>query len=124
MRESLRLNVDLEPAPPKTRRWPDLVARRASLVVFLLAAAAAASLRLVWSRGAWFTVDDWDFLAQRTGGSVGDLFRPHYEHWSTLIVLAYRTLWVAAGLRYLPYELFAIRMYSWPSFLYGTMSSG
>jgi hypothetical protein len=109
---SLHMNVEPEPTPPRaSRRWSDLVARRAWLVVFVVAAAAAVPLRLAWSRGAWFTVDDWDFLSERTAGNLGDLFRPHYEHWSTLIVLAYRILWVATGLRYLPYELFAIILY-------------
>ena len=111
MPESLQLNVEPETGSSETRAWSDLLSRRAALALFVVAAAAAVPLRLLWSRGAWFTVDDWDFLAQRKAGNVGDLFRPHYEHWSTLIVLAYRTLWSVAGLRYLPYELFAIVLY-------------
>ncbi len=72
------------------------------------AAIVALALRLYWARGAWFGVDDWDFVASRTVGNVGDLFRAHLGHWPTMIVLAYRLLFSLFGLRYLPYALFAI----------------
>ena len=89
----------------------DTLSRRAAVGVFVVVAAASVPLRFSSTHGAWFTVDDWDFLAQRRVGNLGDLFRAHYEHWSTLIVLAYRALWSAFGLHYRPYELFAIALY-------------
>jgi len=79
--------------------------------VFVVVAAASVPLRISSTHGAWFTVDDWDYLSGRTVGNAGDLFRAHYEHWSTLIVIAYRALWSAFGLRYRAYELFAIVLY-------------
>jgi len=66
-------------------------------------------LFLFWGRHWWFWADDWDFLASRTGGNAGDLFRGHYQHWTTLPVLAYRGLWFVFGLRsYVPYQLLVI----------------
>jgi hypothetical protein len=60
-------------------------------------------LLLYWGRNAWFSVDDWDFLAHRTAGTAGDLLRAHDQHWTTLPVLIYRMLWSVFGLRYTPY---------------------
>ena len=78
---------------------------RAALLVFIAAEVAAFGLILVLGRNRWFFNDDWDFLAQRTAGEVNDLFRPHYEHWITLPLLAYRFLWWLFGARsYLPYQ--------------------
>ena len=58
------------------------------------------------SRPMWFFLDEWDFLAGRTGGNLGDLFRAHNEHWVTLPVLVYRALWWLFGLNsYRPYQL-------------------
>src|SRR4029077_2625645 len=60
----------------------------------------------------WFWADDWDFLAARTGGNLGDLFRPHYQHWTTLPILAYRLLWTIFGIRhYVPYQLLVIALH-------------
>ncbi len=62
-----------------------------------------------WGRNWWFWADDWDFLADRTAGNAGDLFRGHYQHWTTVPVLAYRGLWFVFGIRsYLPYQLLVI----------------
>jgi hypothetical protein len=88
--------------------WHGTVSGRAAVVSFGLAEVVALGLRLQWARGAWFGVDDWDFLTRRTAGNLGDLFRPHWQHWVTLPVLAYRLLWWFGGLNYLPYELLAI----------------
>jgi hypothetical protein len=84
------------------------VSSRAAIVSFGLAELAALGFGLRWARGAWFQLDDWDYLSARTAGNLGDLFRPHYEHWVTLPILAYRLIWSVWGLNYLPYELFAI----------------
>ncbi|MDP9337111.1 MAG: hypothetical protein M3Q30_27875 [Actinomycetota bacterium] len=70
---------------------------------FWLIEAAALPVLLYWARNTWFWVDDWDFLAHRNAGNVGDLFRPHTQHWTTLPMLTYRLLWSLFGLRYTPY---------------------
>src|SRR5204863_2898946 len=42
-------------------------------------------------------------------GDLGDLTRPHFGHWVTLPVIAYRLLWWMVGLRsYTPYLLLVI----------------
>ncbi|MDQ1458717.1 MAG: hypothetical protein QOI08_201 [Actinomycetota bacterium] len=78
---------------------------RGALLAFAAVEAIAFPLMLWWDRGTWFQLDDWDFLAARTGGNVGDLLRPHFEHWTTLPILAYRLMWSVFGLRSIvPYE--------------------
>ncbi len=81
--------------------------RRAALWAFLGVEGVGLALFLVIGRNLWFHVDEWDFLAARTGGNLGDLFRPHGNvHPSTLPILAYRFLWTLFGLRtYVPYRL-------------------
>lgn len=82
---------------------------RVALVTFVGVQAASVPLLLFWGRRSWFWADDWDFLAARTGGNVTSLFRGHYQHWTTLPVLAYRLLWSVFGLRsYVPYQLLVI----------------
>jgi hypothetical protein len=79
---------------------------RYALLVFAAVLTAALPLILVLGRYLWFPYDDWDFLAGRTAGDIGDLFRPHNEHWSTLPILFYRFVWSLVGLRsYLPYQV-------------------
>ncbi len=76
-----------------------------ALVGFAAAELAALPLLLVWGRHGWFTQDDWDFLSARTIGSAHDLFRAHFQHWTTLPVLPYRLLWTLVGIRsYTPYQ--------------------
>jgi hypothetical protein len=88
-------------APRRARRPGDFFA----LIGFAVAEAIALPLMLVWGRHGWFTQDDWDFLSARTIGSVHDLFRPHFQHWTTLPILPYRLLWVIVGIRsYTPYQ--------------------
>ncbi|MDQ1455596.1 MAG: hypothetical protein QOH28_1216 [Actinomycetota bacterium] len=94
------------PSPPRHR---SLAGNRAALVAFGAVEAIALPLMLWWDRGTWFQLDDWDFLATRTGGNVGDLLRPHFEHWTTLPILAYRLMWLLFGLRsVVPYEALVI----------------
>jgi hypothetical protein len=77
--------------------------------VFAAVVAAAFPLYLVLGRDQWFFQDDWEFLANRDGGSFTSLMEPHNEHWSTLPVIAYRLLWTVFGLRtYVPYQALAI----------------
>lgn len=91
---------------PALRRIADA---RVALVTFGVVEVASLPLLAFWGRRWWFWADDWDFLAARTGGNLGDLFRAHYQHWTTLPVVAYRLLWLAFGLRtYLPYQLLVI----------------
>ena len=57
----------------------------------------------------WFSSDEWDLLATRHLTDVGDLFRPHNEHWSTLPTIAYRLVWSVVGLHsYWPYQLLVV----------------
>jgi hypothetical protein len=60
---------------------------------------------LALGRHRWFFGDEWSFLAERSAGNWGDLFRSHAEHWSTIPVLIYRALFNIFGLRtYMPYQ--------------------
>ncbi len=83
--------------------------RSAAFAAFCAVEVLALPLIAWWGRGAWFTGDDWDYLATRSIGDVGDLVRPHYQHWTTLPIVAYRLIWSVVGLRgYVPYQLLAI----------------
>jgi hypothetical protein len=63
-------------------------------------------------RAEWFYLDEWDFLATRKITDVGDLFRPHNEHWTTIPVIVYRTLYKFFGLKtYYPYRLTIVLLY-------------
>jgi hypothetical protein len=85
---------------------------RCALVVFAAVAAAAIPLILILGHYLWFPYDDWDFLADRKAGDLGDLLRPHNEHWSTLPILAYRFLWWLVGLRtYVPYQVLLVMLH-------------
>jgi hypothetical protein len=86
-----------------------LAGARAAATTFAVVAVLSIPLLAFWGRDWWFWADDWDFLAARTGGDAGDLFRGHYQHWTTVPVLAYRGLWFVFGIRsYLPYQLLVI----------------
>jgi hypothetical protein len=63
-------------------------------------------------RFQWFYADEWDFLSLRTAGNLGDLFRPHHGHWTTLPILLYRFLYQLYGLHhFLPYRLVVLVLY-------------
>jgi len=82
---------------------------RWALAVFGVLAVASIPLYLVFARGEWFFLDEWDFLADRTAWNVGDLLRPHVNHWTTLPIVAWRILWSVFGLRtYVPYVLLSV----------------
>jgi len=82
---------------------------RNPVVWFAAAEVIAFPLLLVWGRHGWFTQDDWDFLSARTAGNVADLFRAHFQHWTTLPVLVYRLMWVLFGMRsYTPYQAIVV----------------
>jgi hypothetical protein len=82
---------------------------RLALIVFVAVEIVALVVILIYGHTRWFFNDDWDFLAQRSLTSVSDLLRPHYEHWVTIPVVAYRILWSIFGARtYLPYQLLVV----------------
>jgi hypothetical protein len=81
-------------------------------LTFVAVLGVALVLFLIFGHSQWFFLDDWDFLANREARDVGDLLRPHNEHWSTLPILVYRALWPLFGLRtYVPYQLIAILLH-------------
>jgi hypothetical protein len=91
---------------------------RWALVVFLIAELVALIVFMVLARHMWFATDEWEFLAGRTAFNLGDLFRPHFDHWVTLPVLAYRGLWSIFGLRtYRPYQLSIVLLHLTAGFL-------
>ena len=48
-------------------------------------------------------------MSARTAGNAGDLFRAHFQHWTTLPILVYRLMWVLVGLRsYTPYQVLIV----------------
>jgi len=72
--------------------------------LFAVAAALAAAVLLWLGRGLTFFADEWAFIESRQIDSLDSLLRPHNEHWSTIPILLYRTLFAIVGLRsYLPY---------------------
>jgi hypothetical protein len=77
-----------------------------ALIVFAAYIAIALPL-ILFSLGdeRWFFGDEWSFLAERDAGDLGDLFRSHGEHWTTIPVVGYRVLFNLFGLRsYVPYQ--------------------
>lgn len=86
--------------------------RRAPLLTFAAVQIYALVFWLNAGRLEWFYLDEWDFLAQRQTTNLGDLFRPHNEHWTTVPILIYRALYFLFGLRaYFPYRLVVVVMY-------------
>ena len=84
-----------------TERW--------ALVAFLVVAVVSIPILLRLGHDRWFQFDDWDFLASRDGGDLGDLFEPHGAHWSTLPIIVYRAEWYLFGLHsYWPYQLMCV----------------
>ncbi|NLV54963.1 MAG: hypothetical protein GXY13_05055 [Acidimicrobiales bacterium] len=103
-----------EGAADAVARWRERAARvaesrAAARWTFVAAAVVTVPLIVHLAGDQWFYQDEWAFLAGRDGGDLGDLMRPHNEHWSTVPIVAYRLLWNLVGLRtYLPYQLLAI----------------
>ena len=81
-------------------------------MVFVAVEAFALALWMAAGRYLWFYLDDWDFLAARRSGDIGDLFRPHNEHWTTVPILIYRVLFHMYGLQsYTPYRFVGVVVY-------------
>jgi hypothetical protein len=80
--------------------------------VFAVVEVIAFATWMVVGRADWFYIDEWDFLAARKAGNLGDLFRSHNGHWTTLPVLTFRLLYALFGLRvYLPYRVVVLVLY-------------
>ncbi len=80
--------------------------RRVAFIAFIGIVVGALVTMLALGRFQWFYFDEWDYLASRRATEIGDLLRPHNEHWQTLPIVLYRALWTVFGLRtYLPYQL-------------------
>jgi hypothetical protein len=80
--------------------------------VFAVVELTALVLWLMLGRSQWFFRDEWDFVAGRRVGDLGDLFGPHNEHWTTVPILVYRALFGMFGLRaYLPYRLVVLLLH-------------
>jgi hypothetical protein len=78
------------------------------------AVVVAAGSYLAWlASRQWFMLDDFAFLMKRTVTLVGpeSLLRPHNDHWVTIPILLYRSLFHLVGLHYLPYGLATIGMH-------------
>ena len=56
---------------------------RAALLAFSAVLAGALVMYVLAGRRYWFYLDEWDFLAGRDAGNLGDLFQPHNEHWTS-----------------------------------------
>jgi hypothetical protein len=106
-----------EPPALESPVAPDRYARPA-FIAFIAAELSALVFYMTLSRPMWFYLDEWDFLANRTGGNLGDLFRAHNEHWVTIPVLVYRGMWWLVGLRsYRPYQLIIVLMHLGAAYL-------
>jgi hypothetical protein len=91
----------------RVKRWVS-----APIAVFGAIELGALVLWMILGRRQWFYLDEWDFLAGRKAGNVGDLFRPHNEHWTTLPILAHRALYSLFGLNTdFPYRLLVVLLH-------------
>src|SRR5450755_2192572 len=93
--------------------WSRQRSDRSALGVFVLFVAIAFPV-LLFGIGEyhWFFRDDFFFITGRQASSLNDLFRPHNTHWSTIPVLAFRTLWALFGFRsYRPYQACVIALH-------------
>jgi hypothetical protein len=94
---------------PHVTDWRERVRGRGALIAFGALEVIAFPVILVCGRGEWFTADDWDFFSTRTAGDAGDLFRSHFQHWTTIPILVYRMLFSIFGLHtYVPYLVLVV----------------
>ena len=85
---------------------------RPALLAFSGLAVLAAGSYLFLGRHWWFYLDEWGFLAGRDAWSVGDLLRPYNEHWTTLPIVVWRSLWTVFGARsYVPYQVLSVSLH-------------
>ena len=91
---------------------PAIADERWAVRAFVAVGVLASAYYLAIGRRLWFVNDEWDFLAKRTAGNFGDLFRPHNSHWNTLPILVYRLLWWTFGIRtYVPYQALIVALH-------------
>jgi hypothetical protein len=81
------------------------------LVVFVLVEVVSFAILFHVGMRSWFRWDDWDFLATRSATDLHGLLVPHGDHWSTVPIFTYRTLWQVFGLRFAPYLFTAIALH-------------
>ncbi len=96
-----------EAAPAAADGAPGRDDRRTWLVVHLCTLVAAVPLLFWINRNQWFAGDEWQVITTNGLGSSpqhASDFAPHFEHWTTLVVLAYRALFSVFELHtYVPY---------------------
>jgi hypothetical protein len=70
----------------------------------------AGAITIRWiGRDLWFDIDDWGFLAGRSGRDVDDLLESWNQHWTTIPIVAYRALWRLVGINHFwPYQALTI----------------
>ena len=99
-----RLELGVSDTGPE--QSPPVRGLSAPIAAFVSVEFVAVLFWLYVGRNQWFHHDEWDFVAGRKAGDLGDLFRPHGPHWVTIPVLLYRAIFGLFGLRaYLPYRI-------------------
>ena len=85
---------------------------RVAIAAFAVVVVYAFAWWLNLGRHQWFYADEWEYLSNRTAWNLGDLFRPHHGHWTTLPILQYRFLYQLFGLNhFFPYRLVVLVLY-------------
>lgn len=111
----VRAELDDDPGAGRTSPtwWERLTSDRAAAVVFGVYVALAFPLILfVLGSDRWFLRDDWEFLTDRSMTDAGQLFADHYGHWTTLPIIAYRSMWKVVGINsYVPYEAMVVTVH-------------
>lgn len=102
-----RVSQPDRPEPTMSRSDRTAVATLAVVIVVGFVALVADIGRYYWFNG-----DEWQFLANREIGGVGDLLDPHNEHLVAVPLLAYRTMFTLFGLSsYVPYQIPVITLH-------------
>jgi hypothetical protein len=82
------------------------------VVVLAVLALLAAALILLAGRGTIFFFDEWNFVLDRRGSSVGTFLDPHEGHLVLVPVLIYKALFAVVGLEpYWPYRAVAVAVH-------------
>ncbi len=94
-----------KPRSSRSRRW--------ALVTFAVLLVAVVPTILELEHHRWFILDYWDFLTQRRLGSFSYFMPPHNaEHWSTLPIIAWRTMYGVVGMHhYWHYQLMIVALH-------------
>jgi hypothetical protein len=95
-----------------TRRAPLVLVERADLFAAAALGFIAAGVVYVAGRGLSFFFDEWNFVLDRRGESVGTYLDSHNGHLSVVPIAIYKALFVLVGLEhYGPYRLTAIALH-------------